>query len=144
MMKKILLLLLVIPFLASAHETEYPSTPAEVALKFTTYYECGSVEAARFVLYSGKHLNDMGVTAEEIEKELLPEELKKNRKIPANHESLNLIFSASDSTYGQDTYYVTYTSRNKPHKFTMFLVNGHWKVDLSYLWMGDWYDWMPF
>ena len=84
-----------------------------------------------------------GAFPQELENELLPEELKKHRNNPANGDGISLLFSESDQTYGEDTYYVTYTSRSKKHKFTMFCVEGKWKVDISYLWMGDWYDWMP-
>ena len=144
MRKFLILICMAFPFLASGQETDYPATPDEVAQRFAAHYEAGEQAAALYVLYEGKHLNDLGTTAGEIEKELLPEELKKHAKLPAVPESLKLTFSASDETYGQDTYYVSYISRGKPHKFTMFLVDGRWKADLSYLWMGDWYDWMPF
>lgn len=133
-----------IPLLAFGQETSYPEKAEEVANRFAVYYENGNDSTALYVLYQGKHLNDIGETALTIEKELLPEELRKNRKNPASVTGLDVSFSENDSTYQQDTYYVRYQSRNKPHKFTMFLIDDKWKVDLSYLWMGDWYDWMPF
>jgi hypothetical protein len=143
-MKRLLVLVLtMIPFLAFGQETDYPDTAEEVARRFAVLYESGNDSTALYVTYHGKHVNDMGETVEAIEKELLPEELKKNRKNPASVVGLTVTFSQSDPTYKQDTYYASYQSRNKPHKFALFLVDGHWKVDLSYLWMGDWFDWMP-
>lgn len=143
-MKRLLVLVLtMIPFLAFGQETDYPDTAEEVARRFAVLYESGNDSTALYVTYHGKHVNDMGETVEAIEKELLPEELKKNRKNPASVVGLTVTFSQSDPTYKQDAYYASYQSRNKPHKFALFLVDGHWKVDLSYLWMGDWFDWMP-
>ena len=146
MLKLLFLISLMSPFSAQMQETEhkgYPSTAQEVAEQFITCYESGDVLTSTYVLFDGKHVKDMGGTAQELEKELLPEELKKHRKNPAKGDGISLIFSEADQTYGEDTYYVTYTSRGKKHKFTMFSVEGKWKVDISYLWMGDWYDWMP-
>lgn len=144
-MKRVIIIVsVVIPLLAFGQEKDYPKTADEVAERFAACYESGNDSTALYVLYQGKHLNDMGETAQTIEKELLPEELRKNRNNPSSVTGLDVSFSKNDDTYHQDIYYVTYTARNKPHKFTMFLVNGRWKVDLSYLWMGDWYDWMPF
>lgn len=144
-MKKLLIsLFLIYPFLVFGQDNaDYPKSAEEVARRFAMYYESGNDSTSLYVLYEGKHLNDMGETAEAIEKELLPEELKKNRKSPASVEGLTVTFSASDEKYGQDIYYASYNARNKPHKFALFLVEGCWKVDLSYLWMGDWLDWMP-
>ena len=146
MLKLLFLISLMSPFSVFVLETEhkdYPSTSREVAEKFITCYESGDLLTANYVLFDGKHVQDMGGTPQELEKELLPEELNKNRKNPAKADAVTLVFSQNDKTYGEDTYYVTYMSRGKKHKFTMFLIEGKWKVDISYLWMGDWYDWMP-
>ena len=142
----LLMICSILPFPEQVQETEgtdYPMKPEAVADKFVICYENGDLATANYVLFAGKHVQDMGGTPQELEKELLPEELNKNRKNPAKADAVTLVFSQNDKTYGEDTYYVTYMSRGKKHKFTMFLIEGKWKVDISYLWMGDWYDWMP-
>ena len=97
-MKRLLVLVLtMIPFLAFGQETDYPDTAEEVARRFAVLYESGNDSTALYVTYHGKHVNDMGETVEAIEKELLPEELKKNRKNPASVVGLTVTFSQSAS-----------------------------------------------
>lgn len=115
----------------------------DIAKMFATAYELGDSTTFRYVFFTGKHVSDMGGTPEELEKELLPAELSKNRKNPAEVTSLELSFSQLDSVYGHDVWYASYLARGKKHKICLHNIDGNWKVDLSYLWMGDWYDWMP-
>lgn len=115
----------------------------EVAVQFATAYESGDPAAACYVFFNGKHVGDMGGTPEELENDLLPEELRKNKKNPATVEMLECVFSPADAAYGCDVWYAVYLARGKKHKLCLYRIDGQWKVDLSYLWMGDWYDWMP-
>lgn len=115
----------------------------DIAKMFATAYERGDSTTFRYVFFTGKHVSDMGGIPEELEKELLPAELSKNRKNPAEVTSLELSFSQLDSVYGHDVWYASYLARGKKHKICLHNIDGSWKVDISYLWMGDWYDWMP-
>lgn len=114
-----------------------------MAMAFAAAYERGDTSASQYVWYDGPHVGDMGGTPEELEKELLPAELKKNAKDPAEAKPGEVVFSENDAAYGHDVWYVSYDARGKTHKLCLHKVDGTWKVDLSYLWMGDWYDWMP-
>lgn len=109
---------------------------------FIRSYESGDKTATLYVYYTGPHVNDMGGTPEELEKELLPAELSKNRKNPAEATLKSLRYEA-ESKYKEPVFYAEYLSRNKIHSLCLHKIDGNWKVDLSFLWMGDWYDWMP-
>lgn len=125
------------------HGQEYPEDAREVAAAFMNAYETGDTSAVRYAWFDGKHVLAMGGTPEELRDELLPAELKRNRRNPADPEMLEVTFSEKDRDYKCDVWYAVYSARGKKHTLCLHFVEGRWKVDLSYLWMGDWYDWMP-
>lgn len=128
---------------ASEPQHTYPDSAKGVAVAFMTSYESGDQATENYVFYTSKHVPQMGGTPEELRDELLPSELRKNRKNPANAELLEITFSQADSSYGYDVWYAVYFAREKKHTICLHMIEGKWKVDLAYLWMGDWYDWMP-
>lgn len=128
---------------ASVQQQTYPDSAKGVAVAFMTCYESGDPSTGNYVFYTSKHVPQMGGTPEELRDELLPSELRKNRKNPANAELLEITFSQADSSYGYDVWYAVYFAREKKHTICLHMIEGKWKVDLAYLWMGDWYDWMP-
>lgn len=114
-----------------------------IALAFANAYEKGDSSVFGYVFFDGPHVGDMGGTPEELRDELLPAELRKNSAAPASVALKSVEFSPENEKYGHDVYFVTYSARGKDHKICLHRIDGNWKVDLSYLWMGDWYDWMP-
>lgn len=137
------LLVALIMFLGMAAEPEYPEKAVDAAQAFAVAYESGDSSAAQYVFYTGKHVPEMGGTPEELEKELLPAELKKNGKNPAEVKVLESRYEQDNTDYGHPVWFVVYDARSKKHTLCLHEIEGKWKVDLSYLWMGDWYDWMP-
>lgn len=139
-MKILLAIFLALGLLA---DPGYPEKAEEVAEAFAKAYEKGDDSTPQYVFYTGKHVPEMGGTPEELEKELLPAELKKNRKKPAEVTMLESRYDPENKDYGHPVWFVVYNARDKKHTLCLHNIDGQWKVDLSYLWMGDWYDWMP-
>ena len=119
------------------------SEARHVAERFSIAYEQGDPSAVDYVFYTSRHVSEMGGTPEELEEELLPAELRKHRKEPAKVEMIDIRYSPSDPDYGKDVYYAVYLARGSKHTLCLHKIDGIWKVDIAYLWMGDWYDWMP-
>ncbi len=119
------------------------ASASDVAKAFAIAYEAGDPSAADYVFFTGKHVPEMGGTPEELRDELLPAELRKHRKDPAEVIMEEIRFSPMDNRYGHDVYYVVYLARGTKHTLCLHQIERAWKVDISYLWMGDWYDWMP-
>lgn len=141
-----LLFLSVLPIAAqvtASGSQAYPDSAKGVAEAFMNAYESGDSLTVDYVFYTSKHVPQMGGTPEELREELLPSELRKNRKKPAKTELLEITFSPADQAYGHDVWYAVYFARDKKHTICLHDIEGKWKVDLAYLWMGDWYDWMP-
>ena len=115
----------------------------EVARAFAELYEKGDPAVGGHVLYAGKHVREIGASESEIKDRLLPAELKKHAAAPGKVEAGSGTLVKKDPEYGQDTYYYTYTARGRNHKVALLRTAAGWKADISYLWMGDWYDWMP-
>lgn len=140
-MMHILFPLLAALALSSAVQDDTPAR--EVAVAFAQAYEAGEPRAAEYVFYTSRHGPEMGATPEELKDELLPDQLRKNRRNPAECRLLEINFSPSDEVYGEDIYFAVYVARGNKHSLCLRRIDGVWKVDIAYLWMGDWYDWMP-
>ena len=139
-MKKIVFLisaalLMVLAAKPAVAQSEYPDNVKDVAVAYAKAFFSGDKAAAQYVNWDGINVLDMATTPAALEKELFPQELKKN----AGKKPTVSFVKSNPGDFDNQTYAVLEVGNNQVF-LLLTQVDGKWKVDFSAWYYGTYYD----
>lgn len=123
----------------------YPKTPKEVAQRFMELYTAGDDAAADYVLFDGRNLLELAMTADAARTKTFPEELAKQKErgpVKVECVSERITTDEENGNPNLEVAYVECRVGDRTEYLMLVPVDGLWKVEITVKWAGEWFDGM--
>lgn len=120
----------------------YPKTPKEVAQRFMELYTAGDSAAADYVLFDGRNLLELAMTADIARTKQFPEELAKRKAqgpVKVECVSERITTDEDNGNPNLEVAYVECKVGEQTEYLMLVPVDGLWKVDITVLWASEWF-----